>query len=37
LAEKCTSVVVERADTYEGRWSDHAPVTATFDWPNPAG
>ncbi|MCU1683551.1 MAG: xthA [Amycolatopsis sp.] len=36
LAEKCTSVVVERADTYEGRWSDHAPVTATFDWPNPA-
>ncbi|WP_215547788.1 exodeoxyribonuclease III [Amycolatopsis sp. CA-230715] len=33
LAEKCTSVVVERAETYAQRWSDHAPVTATFDWP----
>lgn len=32
LAEKCTSVVVERAASYDQRWSDHAPVTATFDW-----
>ncbi|AIJ20890.1 exodeoxyribonuclease III [Amycolatopsis methanolica] len=32
LAEKCTSVVVERAASYELRWSDHAPVTATFDF-----
>lgn len=30
LAEVCTSVVVERADSYDKRWSDHAPVTATF-------
>ncbi|NIJ14097.1 exodeoxyribonuclease-3 [Saccharomonospora amisosensis] len=36
IAEKCTSVVVERAESYDKRWSDHAPVTATFDWP-PAG
>lgn len=36
IAEKCTSVVVERASGYDQRWSDHAPVTATFDWPNPA-
>lgn len=32
LAETCTSVVVERAPSYDQRWSDHAPVTATFDW-----
>ncbi|MEU6646248.1 exodeoxyribonuclease III [Saccharomonospora sp. NPDC046836] len=32
LAQACTSVVVERAATYAERWSDHAPVTATFDW-----
>ncbi|HKS49490.1 MAG TPA: exodeoxyribonuclease III [Amycolatopsis sp.] len=32
LADRCTSVVVERAETYDARWSDHAPVTATFDW-----
>jgi exodeoxyribonuclease-3 len=31
LAGKCTSVVVERAETYAERWSDHAPVTATYD------
>ncbi|WP_344425651.1 exodeoxyribonuclease III [Amycolatopsis minnesotensis] len=36
LAGKCTSVVVERAETYAQRWSDHAPVTATFDWDFPA-
>ncbi|TCP49342.1 exodeoxyribonuclease-3 [Tamaricihabitans halophyticus] len=33
IAEQCTSVVVERAESYDKRWSDHAPVTATFDWP----
>ena len=32
LAQKCTSVVVERAASYGERWSDHSPVTATFDW-----
>ncbi|MEC3981246.1 exodeoxyribonuclease III [Amycolatopsis sp. H20-H5] len=31
LAELCTSVVVERAESYDQRWSDHAPVTATYD------
>jgi exodeoxyribonuclease-3 len=35
LAEKVKSVVVERAATYAERWSDHAPVTATFDWDFP--
>jgi exodeoxyribonuclease-3 len=23
---------VEKAKTYAERWSDHAPVTVTFDW-----
>ncbi|WP_407652597.1 exodeoxyribonuclease III [Amycolatopsis cynarae] len=32
LAQRCTSVVVERAPSYELRWSDHAPVTATYDY-----
>lgn len=36
LAEKVVSVQVERAPTYDDRWSDHAPVTATFDWPQPS-
>ncbi|TWE24031.1 exodeoxyribonuclease-3 [Prauserella muralis] len=36
LAQTCTSVVVERAPSYDARWSDHAPVTATFDRPFPA-
>lgn len=31
LARTCTSVVVERAASYDQRWSDHAPVTATFE------
>ena len=31
LAELCTSVVVERAESYDGRWSDHAPVTAVYN------
>jgi exodeoxyribonuclease-3 len=36
IAEKVRSVVVERAASYDQRWSDHAPVTATFDWDFPA-
>ncbi|WP_165777410.1 exodeoxyribonuclease III [Amycolatopsis antarctica] len=36
LASTVTSVVVERAATHDERWSDHAPVTATFDWDFPA-
>jgi exodeoxyribonuclease-3 len=35
IAEQVRSVVVERAATYDQRWSDHAPVTATFDWDFP--
>ena len=31
LADKATSAVVERAATHPERWSDHAPVTVTFD------
>ncbi len=31
LAQRCTSFVVERAESYDKRWSDHAPVTATYD------
>ncbi|MEV0678377.1 exodeoxyribonuclease III [Actinosynnema sp. NPDC050436] len=33
LAATATSAVVERAATYAERWSDHAPVTVSFDWP----
>ncbi|MQA61395.1 MAG: exodeoxyribonuclease III [Actinophytocola sp.] len=33
LADRAMSVRVERAPSYDKRWSDHAPVTATFDWP----
>ncbi|NUP54093.1 MAG: exodeoxyribonuclease III [Catenulispora sp.] len=32
LAQRATSAVTERAQTYAERWSDHAPVTCTFDW-----
>jgi exodeoxyribonuclease III len=32
LAARATSAVTERADSYTGRWSDHAPVTVAFDW-----
>jgi exodeoxyribonuclease-3 len=35
LARRCTSVRVERAPSYAERWSDHAPVTATYDWDLP--
>jgi exodeoxyribonuclease-3 len=31
LARRATSAVVERAATHPERWSDHAPVTVTFD------
>ncbi|GGO87637.1 exodeoxyribonuclease III [Wenjunlia tyrosinilytica] len=31
LAARATSAVVERAATYDLRWSDHAPVTVTYD------
>jgi exodeoxyribonuclease-3 len=30
LAQRCTTVQVGRADSYAERWSDHAPVIATF-------
>lgn len=33
IAGKAVEVRVERAPSYDARWSDHAPVTATFDWP----
>jgi exodeoxyribonuclease III len=35
LAKSATSSVVERAATFEERWSDHSPVTVTFDWEVP--
>lgn len=30
IADRCTGVSVGKAPTYAQRWSDHAPVTATF-------
>lgn len=33
LAAAATSARVERAPSYDKRWSDHAPVAVTFDWP----
>ncbi|SFQ23495.1 exodeoxyribonuclease-3 [Amycolatopsis arida] len=35
LADRVVEMRVERAPSYDQRWSDHAPVTATFDWPPP--
>ena len=32
LASACTDVVVHRANSYAERWSDHAAVTASFDF-----
>lgn len=32
LADKAMSARVERAASYDARWSDHAPVTVTYDW-----
>ncbi|WP_106252374.1 exodeoxyribonuclease III [Allonocardiopsis opalescens] len=31
LAAKAVSAVVERAESYDTRWSDHAPVTVAYD------
>ncbi|ASU81273.1 exodeoxyribonuclease III [Actinopolyspora erythraea] len=35
LAEHASEARVERAPSYDKRWSDHAPVTVSFDWPKP--
>lgn len=32
LAQSARDAVVERADSYAARWSDHAPVTVRYDW-----
>jgi exodeoxyribonuclease III len=32
LAERATDAWVEKAPSYDKRWSDHAPVTAVFDF-----
>lgn len=32
LLENATEAVVERAETYDQRWSDHAPVTVTYQF-----
>lgn len=34
LASRATGVEVGKAPTYAERWSDHAPVTASFDHPS---
>ncbi|HEV2345035.1 MAG TPA: hypothetical protein VGS97_13140 [Actinocrinis sp.] len=31
LAQRATSARIERPTAHEQRWSDHAPVTVTFD------
>ena len=31
LADAAVSVVVERADSYDQRWSDHAPLVVEYD------
>ncbi|MGW0038922.1 exodeoxyribonuclease III [Gordonia sp. NPDC003376] len=31
LAARATKAFVDRADTYDRRWSDHAPVTVVYD------
>lgn len=31
LAARAKDVLVHRADSHEGRWSDHSPVSVTFD------
>ncbi|MBB5155002.1 exodeoxyribonuclease-3 [Saccharopolyspora phatthalungensis] len=33
IAQRAVSAVVEKAPTYDQRWSDHCPVTVSFDWP----
>ncbi len=32
IADSCVRAYVERAATHAERWSDHAPVTAEFDF-----
>lgn len=32
LAATARSAAVERAPSWDARWSDHAPVTVTYDW-----
>ena len=36
LAARAVEARVERAASHAERWSDHAPVTATFDWEWPS-
>lgn len=33
LAGSAVEAVVERAPSYDLRWSDHAPLTVRYDWP----
>ncbi len=35
IAGRASSAVVEKAPSYDQRWSDHAPVTVRFDHPAP--
>lgn len=35
LAACAVQAKVERAESYDARWSDHAPLTITFDWNAP--
>jgi exodeoxyribonuclease-3 len=37
LAARAVTARVERPPSYDARWTDHAPVTATFDWPTYSG
>jgi exodeoxyribonuclease-3 len=36
LAERAISAKVERAATYAERWSDHAPLTVSYEWEFPS-
>lgn len=36
LAGRAVAAKVERAATYAERWSDHAPLTVTYDWEFPS-
>lgn len=33
LSARARTAIVERAATYAERWSDHSPVTITYEWP----
>ncbi|MDO8143054.1 MULTISPECIES: exodeoxyribonuclease III [unclassified Isoptericola] len=37
LADRALKVEVDRAASYDARWSDHAPVVATYDLPDHRG